>query len=111
MRNAQHNLFGFHGHAMLLSLPPVLLVWAIVGFTISTLAYALDSLGNHDTGDRIAISVIVVIFLCILATVIAALYTLTVIWTYSHSDFWWTRLRRKIRGLTWRSTSKLGCIA
>ncbi|KAE9410323.1 hypothetical protein BT96DRAFT_912537, partial [Gymnopus androsaceus JB14] len=104
MRNAQHNLFGFHGHAMLLSLPPVLLVWAIVGFTISTLAYALDSLGNHDTGDRIAISVIVVIFLCILATVIAALYTLTVIWTYSHSDFWWTRLRRKIRG-------KLGCIA
>ncbi|KAJ4481388.1 hypothetical protein C8J55DRAFT_427607 [Lentinula edodes] len=96
MRNAQHNLLGFYGHAMLLSLPPVLLVWAIITFTISTLAYALDSLGNHNTADRISIGIILVIFVCILGTVIAALYTLTMIWTYQN-EYWWTRLARALK--------------
>ncbi|KAJ4467536.1 hypothetical protein J3R30DRAFT_3307448 [Lentinula aciculospora] len=95
MRNAKHNLLGFYGHAMLLSLPPVLLVWAIIAFTISTLAYALDSLGGHDTGNRIVIGVILAIFVCILGTVIAALYTLTMIWTYQN-EYWWTRLGRML---------------
>lgn len=81
---------------MLLSLPPVLLVWAIITFTISTLAYALDSLGNHNTADRISIGIILVIFVCILGTVIAALYTLTMIWTYQN-EYWWTRLARALK--------------
>ncbi|KAJ3827070.1 hypothetical protein F5880DRAFT_1475174 [Lentinula raphanica] len=96
MRNIQHNLLGFYGHAMLLSLPPVLLVWAIVTFTISTLAYALDSLGNHDVADWIAVGVVLVIFVCILGMVALALYTLTMIWTY-HNDYWWTRIGRAFR--------------
>ncbi|KIK65392.1 hypothetical protein GYMLUDRAFT_38845 [Collybiopsis luxurians FD-317 M1] len=108
LRNAQHNLLGYHGHAMLLSLPPVLLVWAIITFTISTVAYALGSLGRRDTADDISMAVFLVIFVCILGTVLAALYTLSMIWTFSHADFWWIRLRRKLKKLylPWKSKHK-----
>ncbi|KAF9075979.1 hypothetical protein BDP27DRAFT_1314825 [Rhodocollybia butyracea] len=93
MRNVQHNMLGFHGHAMLLSLPPVLLV--------------------HDTAGRVVVGVILVIFLSILGTVIAALYTLTRIWSYGHSDSWFTRFRRLLgRSFSsWRCGSKRSCIA
>ncbi|KAF5393892.1 hypothetical protein D9757_000141 [Collybiopsis confluens] len=99
MRNAQHNLLGFHGHAMLLSLPPVLLIWAIISFTISTVAYALGSFTHRNTLDDVAMAVTSFIFVCILGTVLAALYTLSMIWTFTHTDYWWTRLRRKFKKL------------
>ncbi|KAJ3992815.1 hypothetical protein F5050DRAFT_1578843 [Lentinula boryana] len=109
MRNVQHNLLGFYGHAMLLSLPPVLLVWAIITFTISTLAYAVDSLGGNKA-DWVAIVIILVIFICILGMVIAALYTLTMIWTY-HNDYWWTRLGRVVKkGFYPRQSKQMGLV-
>lgn len=84
MYNAQHGILGYHGHAMLLSLPPVLLVWAVVTFTGSMLAYAMQDVSEtvNSTG-RLAAWMIFSIFLVILFLVFAALYTFSGLWSFS----------------------------
>ncbi|KAJ7228788.1 hypothetical protein GGX14DRAFT_415053 [Mycena pura] len=77
MYNAQHNYLGYHGHAMLLSLPPVLLVWAVVTFTGSILAYAMQ-----DAHGTIAVWLVFSVFLVFLILVMAALYTFSGLWSF-----------------------------
>ena len=51
LHNAHHGVFGLHGHAMILSLPPVLLVWGIIAFAIGFIAYTTQGLmGVSGTG-------------------------------------------------------------
>jgi len=90
MYNAQHNYLGYHGHAMILSLPPVLLVWAVVTFTASVLAYAMQDAANSS---RLSAWMIFSLFLIFLILVFAALYTLSGLWNFQqHSRI----LRRSV---------------
>lgn len=80
MHNAQHNPLGFEGHAMLLSLPPVLLVWAIVAFVASILAYVLQGL---DSSVRNATPWVVLgVFMLIFISVSTGLYIFSIIWKW-----------------------------
>lgn len=98
MYNAQHSYLGLHGHAMLLSLPPALLVWAIVAFTVSIVAYSVQGLTDVDTPHRASASAILGVFFILLAAVTAALYTFSIIWKFQRKSRGWrhyfTRLFR-----------------
>ncbi|KAJ8595291.1 hypothetical protein M405DRAFT_929576 [Rhizopogon salebrosus TDB-379] len=85
MHNVEHSL-GLQVHATLLSLPPVLLVWAIVAFTASIIAYSLQGLGNSSQDPATAWAV-VGIFVLILFAVSTLLYSFSVIWTPTRSRF------------------------
>ncbi|KAJ7591136.1 hypothetical protein C8J56DRAFT_934769 [Mycena floridula] len=73
MRNVQHSYLGYHGHALLLSLPPVLLVWAIITFTVSVICYTVQGIATLDPIQTL-----------VCAAVVAALYTLSIIWSFRH---------------------------
>ncbi|THV08693.1 hypothetical protein K435DRAFT_772120 [Dendrothele bispora CBS 962.96] len=88
MRNTSRNILGLHGHAMLLSLPPVLLVWAIISFTISIIAYMIQHVGDGDVWERIWTWLALVVFALISITVLAALHAFSVIWTFQASESW-----------------------
>lgn len=88
MRNAQHNYLGFHGHAILLSLPPVLLVWAIIAFTISMISYGVQGITDIDVLERVSAWVSLVVFAVILAAVVLALHTFSIIWSFRHRQVW-----------------------
>jgi hypothetical protein len=104
MHNVQHNYLGFHGHAMLLSLPPVLIVWAIVTFTVAIIAYTLQDITALNIMDRASAWVVLGVFVIILISVIAALYTFSIIWKFQrHTSWvwndlrsWWTRVKARI---------------
>jgi len=91
MYNAQHSILGYHGHAMLLSLPPVLLVWAVVTFTGSILAYAMQDASG--TTSQLSAWLVFSIFLVILLLVFAALYTFSSLWS-SQRRHWASWIRR-----------------
>jgi len=79
MHNVEHSL-GLQGHAMLLSLPPVLLVWAIIAFMASIIAYSLQAV---DNGQNSATAWAVVgIFVLILFAVSILLYSFSIIWKW-----------------------------
>ncbi|KAJ6516023.1 hypothetical protein C8R45DRAFT_958497 [Mycena sanguinolenta] len=80
MYNAQHNYLGYHGHAMILSLPPVLLVWAVVAFAVSLLAYAMQDAA--DPADRWSAWLVLSLFLVFLAFVFGALWTFSGLWSF-----------------------------
>lgn len=84
MHNAQHSPLGFEGHAMLLSLAPVLLVWAIVSFSAAILAYALQHFDNNNLAgiENAPAWIILAVFLLILAFVSMGLYTFSIIWKW-----------------------------
>ncbi|KAK7470797.1 hypothetical protein VKT23_002215 [Stygiomarasmius scandens] len=98
MQNTSNNVLGLQGHAMLLSLPPVLLVWAIITFTIAIFAYMTQHIGDGDPWERAWTCIAIFFFVIISLTVLAALHAFSVIWTYQScsSRFWswswpWTR--------------------
>ncbi|KAJ7499047.1 hypothetical protein FB451DRAFT_1204072 [Mycena latifolia] len=93
MYNAQHNYLGYHGHAMLLSLPPVLLVWAVVTFTGSMLAYAMQNAGEDvNSADGLSAWMVFSLFLVFLVIVFAALYTFSGLWSFQQrSRISWIR--------------------
>ncbi|KAF8076254.1 hypothetical protein FPV67DRAFT_1470975 [Lyophyllum atratum] len=102
MHNAQHNWLGLYGHAMLLSLPPVLLVWAILTFTVSIVAYAVQGITGVNTLRLSSAWVILGTFTVLLAVVMAALYTFSIIWKFQRRSWriehWkalWTRRRNR----------------
>lgn len=103
MHNAQHGYLGLYGHAMLLSLPPVLLVWAIVTFTMSIVAYTLQGFINLDTLASAPAWTILGIFFVLLVAVIGALYTLSIIWKFQRPSWkvvlplksLWTKVRHR----------------
>lgn len=99
MHNVQHSYLGLHGHAMLLSLPPVLLVWAIVTFTISIVAYTVQGLTEVNSLHLASAWTVLGIFAVLLAAVIAALYTFSIIWKFQRKSWrfagYFTKLFRK----------------
>ena len=60
----------------MLSLPPALLVWAILSFSVSLILYAI---GHHD-GTKTFGWVILAFFVVLLTVVSTALYTFSRIW-------------------------------
>jgi len=101
MHNAQRNYLGLHGHAMLLSLPAVLLVWAIITFMVSMVAYAVQGFTGVDTLHSSSAWVILGIFIILLAAVIAALYTFSIIWKFKHKS--WRIKHWKALWIRWRT--------
>ncbi|KXN86396.1 hypothetical protein AN958_10258 [Leucoagaricus sp. SymC.cos] len=83
LHNAKHSYFGFLGHAIILSLPPVLLVWAILTFTVALATYVMQG-GIQGTESLSQISAWAIFgVLCILLTVvISALYTFSMVWKF-----------------------------
>lgn len=94
MYNAKHSSWlGLHGHAMLLSLPPVLLVWAILTFTISIIFYTTQGITNHDILDGVSAWIIISFFIVIMISVIVALYTFSIIWKFQRRTSWiWNKI-------------------
>ncbi|KAI0352969.1 hypothetical protein OH77DRAFT_1427738 [Trametes cingulata] len=86
LHNARNNALGLSGHALLLSLPPVLLVWSIVGFAAAALAYALQDTTRSSTWVMFALFVIV------LVAVMAGVYTFSTIWHWQSRGSWWRGL-------------------
>lgn len=82
LHNAHHRALGLHGHAMLLSLPPVLLVWSIITFAIGFIAYTAQDLvvGDSDKGQWDAAWIALSISLLVLVVVVLSLYTLAGMW-------------------------------
>jgi len=99
MYNVQHSYLGLHGHAILLSLPPVLLVWAIVAFAISIVAYTVQGLTDVDSLHLASAWTVLGVFAILLAAVTAALYTFSMIWRFQRKSWrftdCFTRLFRK----------------
>ena len=90
MHNAQHNFWGFYGHAMLLSLPPAFLIWAIITFTVAIVAYAAESIGGHNEVQKVSAWVVLAIFVVLLVIVLLSLYTFSIIWEFRQrtSQLW-----------------------
>lgn len=82
MHNVQHSPLGFEGHAMLLSLPPVLLVWAIIAFSTSIIAYALQGISSLNSIAGTPAWVVLGLFILILALVGIGLRTFSSIWKF-----------------------------
>jgi len=82
LHNAHHGVFGLHGHAMILSLPPVLLVWGIIAFAIGFNAYTAQGLtGVSGTGRWDAAWVALTVSLLMLIVVALGLYTFARMWS------------------------------
>lgn len=88
MHNARRSYLGHHGHAILLSLPPVLLIWAIVAFTASIIAYTLQGIIDQDVYTSTSTWVLIAVFIVVLCCLCFALYTLTVIWRIGQGSKW-----------------------
>jgi hypothetical protein len=82
LHNAHQGIFGLHGHAIFLSLPPVLLVWGIIAFAIGFIAYTAQGLvGGPSTGGWDAAWVALTISLLLLIVVALGLYTFAGMWS------------------------------
>ncbi|KAI0722839.1 hypothetical protein C8Q76DRAFT_375824 [Earliella scabrosa] len=92
LHNARNNAFGLSGHAILLSLPPVLLVWSLIAFTVSALAYALQHI--RPVPGSASSWVVLAIFLVVFAAVMIGVYTFSTIWKWQSQDSWWRNLVR-----------------
>ncbi|EMD40643.1 hypothetical protein CERSUDRAFT_91380 [Gelatoporia subvermispora B] len=62
IHNARNNAFGLPGHAILLSLPPVLLVWALISFTVAVVAYTLQTITGGAEVDVASTWVTIIVF-------------------------------------------------
>jgi len=95
LHNAHQGTFGLHGHAMVLSLPPVLLVWSIIAFAVGFIAYtAQDLLGRSGTGEWDAALVALGISLLMLILVGLGLYAFASMWKNKRDRSWKIRDRR-----------------
>jgi hypothetical protein len=93
MRNAHQHVLGLHGLAMLLSVPPVLLIWAVITFALSVVSYATQGIDDSDSANRILTWVTLSIFVVILGTVMAALHnTFTLVWHIPLGSTLWSLL-------------------
>ncbi|KAF8484550.1 hypothetical protein DFH94DRAFT_714429 [Russula ochroleuca] len=88
LHNAHHGAFGLHGHALFLSLPPVLLVWGIIAFAVGFIAYTAQGLvGDSGTGEWDAALIALSISLLILLVVALGLYTFAGMWKTKRAQF------------------------
>ena len=81
MHNAQRSAFGLYGHSVLLSLPPTLLVWAILSFSITLILHAIDGIDRDET-SRISVWTILGVFVVLSTVVVLTLYTFSIIWKF-----------------------------
>jgi hypothetical protein len=83
LHNAKHSYFGILGHAIMLSLPAVLLVWAILTFTISLVIFAMQP-GVQDAQlvTRVSAWATLGVLCILLVAVISALYTFSMVWRF-----------------------------
>jgi len=89
LHNAHQGIFGLHGHAMVLSLPPVLLVWGIIAFAVGFIAYtAQDLVGPWGTGQWDAALVALGISLLMLMLVGLGLYAFASMWKNKRDRSW-----------------------
>jgi len=98
LHNAHHGTFGLHGHAMFLSLPPVLLVWGIIAFAIGFIAYTAQGLAEgSSTGEWDAAWVALSMSLLMLILVVWGLYAFASMWKNKRDQSgklaWVARLR------------------
>ncbi|EPT02768.1 hypothetical protein FOMPIDRAFT_1047503 [Fomitopsis schrenkii] len=91
MNNAHRNFFGLPGHALFLSLPPVLLAWSIIGFTVAIVAYTLQSVTASPTSDVASTSIALAIFLLVLLGTTIAIYIFIRMWRWE-SRTWTTQI-------------------
>ncbi|OCH90691.1 hypothetical protein OBBRIDRAFT_754450 [Obba rivulosa] len=82
IHNARSNIMGLPGHALLLGLPPVLLVWSLFGFTVAVIVYTLEPATGAASIDVASAWIVFGIFVVILICVVAGLYTFSVIWKW-----------------------------
>lgn len=73
---------------MLLSIPPVLLVWAILTFTICLVAYTMQGITDSAVLDHVSSWAVLAVFFLIFLTVGAALHTFSVIWKFQVRSPW-----------------------
>ncbi|KAH9045177.1 hypothetical protein EDB85DRAFT_2137274 [Lactarius pseudohatsudake] len=89
LHNAHQGILGLHGHAMVLSLPPVLLVWGIIAFAVGFIAYTAQGLmGPSDTGKWDAALVALGISLLMLMLVGLGLYAFASMWKNKRDRSW-----------------------
>ncbi|KAH9482388.1 hypothetical protein JR316_0004488 [Psilocybe cubensis] len=83
MHNVQHRYLGLYGHAIMLSLPPTLLVWAILTFTVSVVVYVMHGVNaSEGTWGKISTWTVLAIFIILFMAVLLALYTFSIIWKF-----------------------------
>ncbi|KAI0321855.1 hypothetical protein OF83DRAFT_1097593 [Amylostereum chailletii] len=85
LHNAHRGPMGLHGHAMFLSLPPVLLVWGIIAFGVGFIAFTVQDIDSPDKGDKVSAWVALSVSLSVIIFVAAGLYTFAVIWQWRRS--------------------------
>jgi phosphatidylglycerophosphate synthase len=105
MHNVRHSVIGLYGHAILLSLPPALLVWAILLFTLSIVISVMHGVGQETAiWRKVSIWSVLAIFVVLLIIVCLALYTFSIIWKFqSRTARLWNRFTDI---LTRRNTTK-----
>jgi len=86
---------------MLLSLPPVLLVWAIVAFSAAIIAYALQNADKLSGVEGAPAWIVLATFILILVFVSMGLYTFSIIWKWQSPTSRLVRLFER-----WRQGSK-----
>ncbi|ESK97552.1 hypothetical protein Moror_17552 [Moniliophthora roreri MCA 2997] len=112
MRNAHQHVLGLHGLAMLLSIPPVLLIWAVITFAVSVVSYTTQGIDEGDVLARSLTWITLGIFFVILGTVMTALHsTFSLVWHIPLGSTLWSLLvtswKRPVRSVgRWRVTRK-----
>ncbi|KAI0265174.1 hypothetical protein BC834DRAFT_880407 [Gloeopeniophorella convolvens] len=87
LHNAYGGILSLQGHAMYLSLPPVLLVWGIIAFAVGFIAYTVQGT-DLSGGDRDAAWIALSISMLVLIVVLLGLYTFAGMWKYKRD---WSR--------------------
>ncbi|PSR71799.1 hypothetical protein PHLCEN_2v12300 [Hermanssonia centrifuga] len=77
IHNARTSILGLPGHALLLSLPPVFLVWSVLTFAAAVIVYTLQTPVNGA-----GTTVIIAFFAVMLFLLVIGLYTFSHIWTW-----------------------------
>ena len=91
MNNAHRNFLGLPGHALFLSLPPVLLAWSLIGFTVAIVAYTLQPVTASPTTDVASTAITLAIFLLALLCTTIAIYIFISMWRWE-SRTWKTQI-------------------
>ncbi|KAJ3528761.1 hypothetical protein NM688_g7951 [Phlebia brevispora] len=77
IHNVRNGRLGLTGHAILLSLPPVLLVWALLMFTAAIVVYSVQSLLG-----AVGLAIIFAALALVLFVVVSGVYTFSRVWRW-----------------------------
>ena len=80
IHNARTNPLGLPGHAILLSLPPVFLVWSVLTFATAVVLYALSTRIPH--AEAATLGVVIASFAVMAIMLFTGLYALATMWTW-----------------------------